>query len=261
MIRRQLLRLFGLGATASLAGKAPAQAAPDWSKIPYPRIETRGKDALATWTRLRAEGQGWPVIIGDDEALRFVAEQFAESGFVGDGEMRDPAAIVRASTDVRLPDALRQAYADQGTPEDPMPPLAHGEWPAQAPLEPGLTVAGDVLTGKPLARVHILVLPTRNGFEAPAYLKWGGWNECPAPEVHVAVLRRWHERYGAELIGISNDVLNLRVARRPATRADALALAEEQTYYCLDIVDQGVGSVAALAASLMVSEWWYFWWD
>lgn len=263
MIRRNLLRLLGAGATAGVFGKSFAQdkAHADWSAIPYPRIETTGKDALATWTRLRDEGKGWPVIVGDDEALRFVAEQFAQGGFAEGGETRDPAAIIRASANVRLPDALRDGYANQGTPEDPMPPLEKGEWPAQASPEPGLTIASEVLTGRPFARVHILVLPTQHGFEVPAYLKWGGWNECPSPEMHVAVLRRWHAQYGAELIGISNDVLNLRATRRPATRADALMLAEEQTYYCIDIVDQGVGSVSALAAGLMASDWWYFWWD
>ena len=262
MVRRDLLRLLGLGATAGLVGRALAKNGPaDWSAIPYRRVETTGQHALARWNELRAEGQGWPIIVGDDEALGFVAEQFAEGGFAGAGNAETPAAILAAAADIRLPEALRHAYAAQGTREDPMPPVAHGEWPEQVFADPGLTVTRDVLSNKPFARVHILVLPTRNGFEAPAYLKWGGWNECPAPAVHVAVLRRWHAGYGAEVIGMSGDVLNLRVARRPATRSEALALAEEQAYYCIDIVDQGVGSVAALAAGLMTNDWWYFWWD
>jgi hypothetical protein len=40
-----------------------------------------------------------------------------------------------------------------------------------------------------------------------------------------------------------------------------MALAWEQYWYCLDIVDQGVGSVSALAATLLNSTYWYFWWD
>ena len=35
----------------------------------------------------------------------------------------------------------------------------------------------------------------------------------------------------------------------------------EQYRYCIDIVDQGVTSVSALAAILMEAPYWYFWWD
>ena len=31
--------------------------------------------------------------------------------------------------------------------------------------------------------------------------------------------------------------------------------------YCPDIVDQGTDNLATLAAILMVSDWWFFWWD
>jgi hypothetical protein len=55
--------------------------------------------------------------------------------------------------------------------------------------------------------------------------------------------------------------LNVRVARRPATPEEALELARLQYEYCHDIVDQGVDTLSALAASLMAHDWWYFWWD
>jgi len=139
------------------------------------------------------------------------------------------------------------------------PPI--GTWPdAPQPAGPGLSVVYD-LKGKPLDRVHILLIPTQEGAAVPAFLRWGGWNACPAPEYQVAALRAWHERYGAELIGISGDVINLRVARRPTTRDAAMDLAREQYLYCEDIVDQGVGALAPLAATLMQEDWWFFWWD
>jgi Domain of unknown function (DUF4253) len=74
----------------------------------------------------------------------------------------------------------------------------------------------------------------------PAYLRWGGWNDCPAPEYHVAAMRSWRDRYEAELVGMSSDTINLRVSRRPKTRDKALALAREHYVYCSDIIDQGV---------------------
>jgi Domain of unknown function (DUF4253) len=135
-----------------------------------------------------------------------------------------------------------------------------GEWPS-GPLPPlGLTVAGRS-DGDPFPTVHIVLVPTQDWTEIPAYLRWGGWNECPEPEVHVAALRSWRDRYGVELIGLSHDVMNLRTARRPATREEAMALAREQYAYCNDIVDQGTQTLAPLAAYLMEHEWWFFWWD
>jgi hypothetical protein len=53
------------------------------------------------------------------------------------------------------------------------------------------------------------------------------------------------------LVGLSHDVVNIRVRRRPKTRGEALDLAREQYSYCSDIVDQGVGTLNALAAALM----------
>ena len=74
-------------------------------------------------------------------------------------------------------------------------------------------------------------------------------------------MRSWFERYGAELVGIDGDTLNLRVQRRPTGRDEALALAREQYHYCPDLVDQGVGTISALASELMASDWWFLWWD
>jgi hypothetical protein len=67
--------------------------------------------------------------------------------------------------------------------------------------------------------------------------------------------------WGAELIGLGSDTINLRVSRKPGTREEALELARAQYVYCNDIIDQGVGSYRELAAGLMASDWWFFWWD
>jgi hypothetical protein len=122
-------------------------------------------------------------------------------------------------------------------------------------------VALDLVSGNFHDRVHILLLPTRNGWEAPAYLRWGDWNACPPPEYHVAALRHWHQRFGAELVGINGDTMNVKARTRPKDREQSLKLARDLCGYCPDIVDQGVGSIAALAAGLMASDWWYLWWD
>lgn len=139
------------------------------------------------------------------------------------------------------------------------PPV--GRWPIWPESSPGLSVAKDTLSGKPAAKVYIGLAPTDDWTTIPAYLRWGGWNDCPAAEYHVAAMRTWRDRYGAELIGMSSDTLDIRVATKPKTRQEALALARDQYVYCTDIIDQGLQTYSALAASLMANDWWFFWWD
>ncbi|HSG35242.1 MAG TPA: hypothetical protein VLA37_11950, partial [Sphingomonadaceae bacterium] len=45
--------------------------------LPYERISVPGKDAYQHWQRLKGEGRGWPVVIGDNEDLNRIAEQFS----------------------------------------------------------------------------------------------------------------------------------------------------------------------------------------
>lgn len=223
--------------------------------LPYPRVEVPGALALAEWERLRAEGRGWPVIVGNDEQLEAIAELFS---LYDEAAFPTPAAILAEAATLSLPEVLAQRV--DADPDWPAPPL--GEWPAPGAVgRNGLTVASEILSGKPFPRVHILLIPTAHGWEVPAYLRWGGWNGCPAPAEHVAALRHWHERFGVEPIGLHLDTLNLRAVRRPADRAGALALAREHYSYCPDVVDQGVGSLSALAALLLADDWWFFWWD
>jgi hypothetical protein len=235
--------------------------------IPYERIEVPGAQALARWEELRAaRSDVWPVIVGGDEDLPRIADQLA---------MDDPApaaATLAAAAKLEHPQSLWDLRAKEKAEwrayqkehpewEDEEYVAELGDWPAVPPQETGLTVASDILTGRPFPHAHILLLPIARGFEAPALLKWGGWNACPPPEIHVAAMRRWSSDYGAEIVGMTGDVINIRVKRRPATREAAIELAREQYAYCADIVDQGVGDISALAAGLMAADWWFFWWD
>lgn len=284
-------------------GSEPGEAAlktleaADIPRLPGERIQVHGRDALTAWERLRAEGRGWPLIVGGDDALARLAEQSA--GFAGDPvPRRSSADIIAASARLRHPDdyiafvraeearateSLARMPRDQRTYDvisrevdgstnvsqiDPLDyveqPPEIGEWP-DTPFESGqLQAVLDIVGGGAARlrdRVTILRLPVVDGSEVPALLNWGGWNACPPPEYHVTALRSWRDRYGAELVALSFDVLELRVARRPADRDEALLLARELYAYCPDLVDQGSGTLAPLAASLMTSSWWSFWWD
>jgi uncharacterized protein DUF4253 len=267
--------------------------------FPYQRIETAGELALVTWQQLRSAGRDSPVVLGADRDVALLmgmldpadpTRRSAPEVLAAANGMPHPEGLAArlAEEDARarermveefaglarealskmfVPDAttgkLRQLTNEEVRAmmlaEPQSPPV--GEWPGTVEPSPALSVATETLTRTPPAKVHIAVIPTDDWTTIPAHLNWGGWNACPHPEYHVAALRSWRDRFGAELVGLSFDTMNLRVARRPATREAALELAREQYLYCNDIVDQGTGTLSRLAACLTADDWWYFWWD
>jgi hypothetical protein len=110
-------------------------------------------------------------------------------------------------------------------------------------------------------RTLISLLPTTTSWETFAFLQFGGWNDCPTSEENIAIAKRWYELYGAEVVGISNDTVEMRVGKPPLDADAAFRLAQEQYIYCKDIVDQGVGSLTKLAVNLYANKIWFFWWD
>ncbi|MBD8620372.1 DUF4253 domain-containing protein [Sphingomonas sp. CFBP 13728] len=235
--------------------------------FPYPLVTVHGRDALATWNRLRGEDGGWPVVLGGDEDVASIREG------IEDLDDRSPDAILAIADGLTFPASLVAHHEDQDRrtrewlreqgradrdEERPEPPI--GEWPTGV-TPTGFTVASDILTGQFHDRVHIAILPCKTGWEAMAFLRWGGWNDNPSAEYHVAALREWNAAFGAELVGCSRDVINLHVATRPFTREAAMQLARDQYLYCTDLVEQGSETFAGLAAALMADDWWYFWWD
>lgn len=240
-----LRRLFGRREPDS----APAEPPIDF---PFPLQQVRGADAPAVLEQLRREGAAGgftPVLLGRREDVELLLEQL-EAGaeqsveeILAAAEAVDPAAWLREQAE----DDPEQFHAEAG------------EWPAE-PSPSGLMVHMD-FRGRPHAAVYIARFPTPRSWEVFAHLKFGGWNECPSPEVHVALARDWHRRYGADLAALTFDVAQFAVARPPRDADEARALAREQFLYCSDIVHQGVQTMEALAATLHRAPWWFFWWD
>jgi hypothetical protein len=240
----------------------------DPNKFPFQVITVSGADAVTEYEKLRAVGKTMPAIMGSDDDIILAMELWQDgrapdaANNLADADALGESFDIKAYRREEL-ELLRQNPAVGGLDidvEEEMVLPAEGEWPDN-PMRMQITVHEDVLASKPLPKVHIVLFPTKDSTEIPAYLGWGGWNSNPPAEVHVAMLRKWKRQYGAELVAISGDVMNLRVQRRPQSRDDAMKLAQDMYYYCSDIVDQGTGDLESLAASLLVSDCWYFWWD
>lgn len=135
------------------------------------------------------------------------------------------------------------------------------EWPEIAPQPQGMVSTRDFATGELYPQVQCVNVETNSTWEIPAHFKYGGWNDCPNPEVQCAIWRYWEEKYGAKIIAVTSDIIEAYVANPPQTQEESLALAKEQYFYCTDIVDQGVQSVTNLGATLLNNKFWFFWWD
>lgn len=109
--------------------------------------------------------------------------------------------------------------------------------------------------------VVLVLVPVKHPSEVPIVLGFGGWNECPMPELLAAALKDWQTRFDAVPICITDSVLECFVGKPPSSEADCTALAAEQWVLCEDIVSQGTQSVRALAVELQSSPGWFFWWD
>lgn len=254
----------------SRTAEAEAMYARMLAAFPYERTTIPGADLPAGLSRLRTLGRGWPVVVGGGDDLERLAEQYssadpavfpAPAAQPGMPAPRSAEEILKSSASINFPNDLSR-WPGAFRPEDLHAEV--GAWPVIPPgqtVEPVISVAFDLTTGKAFDSVHVLFIPTEHSWEIPAYLRWGGWNACPPPEYHVAALRHWHDDYGLELVGINGDRMDMRVARPPAQRAEALAIAKEIYRYCPDIVDQGTQTLSALAGTMVTGPWWTFWWD
>jgi hypothetical protein len=246
-------RLFGKSASASTSSpeekSESSEALPDF---PYELVRVPGREAVQACLRLREEGQGafTPVMLGDLDNVNRIKDFFTGK--------ETPQSYLEAAAGL-TPEGVLESLKESDS--EYYEQVEEGEWPARAPGEQQLTAHNAILSGRPKKTVFIAKLPTASAHEVPAYLKLGGWNECPTADKHVALHHYWHERYGARIISTTFDVIECTVERPPCSREEAIALAREQFIYCADIVYQGCGDIMNLAATLKDSKIWYFWWD
>lgn len=227
---------------------------------------------METWMKLAraaSETKYWPIIRGalhdDYEPIEFDADAILAS--VPAGSIRE---ILKSRMEERRQDLSEiMPESAEATDMDGLGKLADATginlfganveepWPTEVPERVSFHTIRE-LKGWPAI---VLLVRTEHSYDVPAHLGFGGWNDCPPPELQVAVLREWHKEYNAVPACITGDVLECAVVKRPQTEAEAMKLAAEQWIFCDDIVSQGTQTVRKLAMEIWRSPNWFFWWD
>ncbi|MQA96580.1 MAG: DUF4253 domain-containing protein [Streptosporangiales bacterium] len=105
------------------------------------------------------------------------------------------------------------------------------------------------------------------GADAPAVCGWPGAQRHTRDLPGLcAVLRSWEERFGARVVGLGHDSLDVAVARPPTTPSAALAVAAEHYAFCPGNLHPLDGRPAGpdlkcYALDLIHRRRWHFWWD
>src|SRR5205823_525791 len=173
----------------------------------------------------------WPLVLGKVTGGK-VPEGFPEYLLEEDGELM-PRQIIEEGLRLDVPQWLGQRLEELRSEDGatPFDEVASGDSTEPAASH-SFSLPCDLPTGTPHPKVSIALLPTRTPWEVPAYLPFGGWNECPEPHEHLALMKHWCDAYGAEPFGIGSDVVEMFVTRPPEDLQRARLLAREQYAYC-----------------------------
>ena len=108
----------------------------------------------------------------------------------------------------------------------------------------------------------LLQIPTDDPADIPAYLPFGGWNDCPNAETQLAFTHYWREKYGAIPAALDNaDCLEFLVEHPVADPLETKKVAVEQFAFCSDLPFQVFEDFEQLTEFIHQSRQWYFWWD
>jgi len=190
-------------------------------------------------------------LLGDFEALSLLADDPPP----GDGAERAAAFRPDAKALAAHVAATRQALIDENR-------TAIFKTSAETArfLEDEVVAAvkGDEWSDKSFVRT--VPLSAEDSWRLPILMGFGGFGDCPPPEVHASILFRWR-KFGARPIGMTTHVMVLAIDKPIDNYDAAFEAATEQTYYAPHIVLQGSESVKALARALIDARYWHFWWD
>ena len=226
------------------------------SARPFTTLGIPGTSAIETLESRRAaypQSGEYPFLIGSAEELTRIHEAAEYNEWEFDDIIQNALSLDLSQwIQERREEAAKYEFSESDL---------QGEWPGEILDKGSASLHRDMLSGEFISEVFLGLARISEPWHLPAVLKYGEWNACPEPEVHCAFHRQWQSKFGAEITGMSSDIVECVVKRPPRDQAASLELAWQQYWYCADIVEQGCGTVSSLAATLITSNYWYFWWD
>jgi hypothetical protein len=177
---RDWLKFFGLRKPSLPVSAASPNGTSDMGDGSFDVRIVSGAKAWTTLQELRKQPGVVPVVFGDRNDYDNVTTVMG----MGDASFED---YVRSGASLDID----QWVASRVEEEPDYYSTDGAELAAGNAQQPGLlTVAYDVLSGQPKAEVFIGLVPVQEPWQVPAYLKIGGWNECPGADIHVAFFKR-----------------------------------------------------------------------
>lgn len=220
------------------------------------------EDALKAYCEAleRGKKEGFtPVIIAEEEDLEFWLEASAGEDYSKEEEI---AKELEDGKEI-LNERFQEYTEDFG--ENWIDEVSNENWAEELENEFDEENEGAINEFSFLDEKEIVLfeVPTKNPWEVIAWFPMGGWNECPWVDDMMAISHYWYEKYHALPAVITRDVLQYFVEKPVDNEEEALDLAKEHYAFCPDRLDQGTasGTINEVAASLINSKVWYFWWD
>jgi uncharacterized protein DUF4253 len=211
------------------------------------------------WATLRAAHPRsglWPVLL-DDSTQPWSAGQVAPEP-VGEIDGYDPAAFM---AEVWSDWAAHQLDGDYSELE-PFGRKCPGLAPPGTPVDDPDALADRYALSLGARGYTLGLTAVARGADALAVMGWQGalnHNEWTAPL--AAVVRGWEDRFGARVVALGFNTLDLSVAAPPLTARHALQVAAEHWAFCPDTMFQGPGTLAGYAEEIRGKTSWSFWWD
>ncbi|MPY61874.1 DUF4253 domain-containing protein [Streptomyces spongiae] len=224
------------------------------------------------WRERHAAGSGWYPVLSSVNPQRLVwnpPDAVPKGGreAVVSAVARDPDEVIAEIMAAFLVDTLDKS-ADQE---------AMDEWIAElTPQRLAKSLAGPLSAPRPAdpwqgylgfdPEFWFCLVEARHGYELPVLLP--GLPDAPnwwvdevqrglEPSDHLAFLRSWHERFGADPYYMDGSNMRLAVDRPPLTPEAAAQAAVERFSYCED----NAPDLPVLGDGEIRSTVWTFWWD
>ncbi|MEU8244962.1 DUF4253 domain-containing protein [Nonomuraea sp. NPDC048916] len=265
---RELCRLFADGGRGrTLSAVLPAGEVV-WPDPGYTRQGEAARPAFwmsdepatgAEWARFRGEHPRsglWPVLL----------DESTQSWSIGQVVPDDAAQIDHFTAEGFMAEVwqewVTQMPSDALDELDPYGAICPGLAPPGVPVaDPGAVADwhAEQLAGRGLP---LGLVAAHRGADALAVMGWQGalhHNEWMVPL--AAVVRSWEDRFGARVVCVGFNTLELSVAAPPVKPEHALHVAAEHWAFCPDNVVQGPGDLQGYAEEIAGGHTWSFWWD